>query len=95
MDVADSYINFLESQFKPNTVNCGSTAPDYLVEAQTTEPVFSCPSTGEDATFEFIFSTVNGYNNNISFFCFRSTGRLNCDFFSSKCKFRYKCYNDH
>ena len=68
MDVADSYINFLESQFKPNTVNCGSTAPDYLVEAQTTEPVFSCPSTGEDATFEFIFSTVNGYNNNINFY---------------------------
>ena len=68
MDVADNYINFLESQFKPNTVNCGSSSPDYFVEAQTTEPVFSCPSTGEDATFEFIFSTVNGYNNNINFY---------------------------
>ena len=68
MDAVDNYINVLQSQFKPNTVNCGSTDPDYFVEAQTTEPVFSCPSTGEDATFEFIFSTVNGYNNNINFY---------------------------
>jgi subtilisin-like proprotein convertase family protein len=68
MNVVDNYINVLQSQFKPNTVNCSSTVPDFFVEAQTTEPVFSCPSTGDDATFEFIFSTANGFNNNINFY---------------------------
>lgn len=68
MDVVDNYISVLQSQFKSNvTANCGTpTGPDFSISA-TNSPVFSCPTTGEDAVFDLEFSAINGYNNNIFF----------------------------
>lgn len=68
MDAVDNYISVLQSQFKSNvTSNCSSsTGPDFSISA-TNSPVFSCPTTGEDAIFDLEFSAINGYNNNIFF----------------------------
>ena len=68
MDVVDNYINVLQSQFKPNvTSNCGTpTGPDFSITA-TNSPVFSCPTTGEDAVFEFDFTALNDYDITTSF----------------------------
>ena len=61
MDIAESYLSFLESQFKPNTTSNCSVSNDFTITA-TNSPVFSCPETGEDAVFEFEFNTYNDYN---------------------------------
>lgn len=68
MDVVDNYINVLQNQFKPNvTSNCGTpTGPDFTLTA-TNSPVFTCPTTGENAVFEFDFTAINGYNITTSF----------------------------
>ena len=68
MDVVDNYINVLQSQFKPNvTSNCGTpTGPDFSITA-TNSPVFSCPTTGENAVFEFDFTALNDYDITTSF----------------------------
>ena len=66
-DIVDSYINILQNQFKPNTVSCGSTDPNFAIAAITEDAVFSCPDVGEDAVFEFNFSTYNGFNSLVDF----------------------------
>ena len=68
MDVVDNYINVLQSQFKPNvTSNCGTTTEQDFSISATNSPVFSCLTTGEDAVFEFDFTTFNNYNIPTSF----------------------------
>jgi subtilisin-like proprotein convertase family protein len=67
IDVVNNYINILQSQFKPNTVTCGSTDPYFEITAVTEDAVFSCPDIGEDAVFEFNFSTYNGFNTVVDF----------------------------
>ncbi|MEC8324450.1 MAG: T9SS type A sorting domain-containing protein [Bacteroidota bacterium] len=69
IDVSQAYLSVLESQFKPNTTTpiCGSTEPYFNMNAITEEAVFSCPSVGEDAVFEFNFSTYNGFNSVVNF----------------------------
>ena len=65
-NVVDSYISgVLQSQFKPNTVAC-NTGPDFILTA-TNGPINSCPSLGEDAVFEFNFTALNGFNQNVTF----------------------------
>ena len=61
INVSEAYLNFLESQFKPNTTSNCSVSNDFTITA-TNSPVFSCPETGEDAIFEFEFNTYNDYN---------------------------------
>ena len=61
INVSESYLSFLESQFKPNTTSNCSVSNDFTITA-TNSPVFSCPETGEDAVFEFEFNTYNDYN---------------------------------
>jgi subtilisin-like proprotein convertase family protein len=66
-DIVDSYINILQNQFKPNTVSCGNTDPNFIITAITEDTVFSCPSVGEDAVFEFDFTTYNGFSSLVDF----------------------------
>ena len=61
INVSETYLSFLESQFKPNTTSNCSVSNDFIITA-TNSPVFSCPETGEDAVFEFEFNTYNDYN---------------------------------
>tara|TARA_B100000900_G_scaffold405179_1_gene414442 strand:- start:2088 stop:4172 length:2085 start_codon:yes stop_codon:yes gene_type:complete len=67
IDVVDNYINVLQNQFKPNTVSCGSTDPNFVIAAITENTVFSCPDVGEDAVFEFDFTTYNGFSSLVDF----------------------------
>lgn len=66
-DVVDTYLNVLQNQFKPNTVSCGSTDPEFFLVSNTESAIYSCPTVGEDAVFDFSFTAVNGFNNNVTF----------------------------
>ena len=66
VNVIDSYVSgVLQAQFKPNTIAC-TTGPSFTLTA-TNSPVNSCPSVGEDAVFEFNFTALNGFNQNVTF----------------------------
>ena len=67
MDVQQAWVSYLQSQFNTNTINCGSTDPYFDIAAITDEAVFSCPDVGDDAVFEFSFSTYNGFNSVVNF----------------------------
>mgnify|MGYP001035325943 FL=1 len=66
-DVVDAYINVLQNQFKPNTISCGSTDPDFFLVSNTEGAIYSCPTVGDDVVFDFSFTTVNGFNTNVTF----------------------------
>ena len=67
IDVQQAWVSFLQSQFNTNTINCGSTDPYFDIAAITEEAVFSCPDIGDDAVYEFNFSTYNGFNSLVDF----------------------------
>lgn len=63
IDVVDSYISgVLQAQFKPNTIACGSTDPDFMISA-VNDSVESC---GDEASYTIDISSLNGFNEEIS-----------------------------
>ena len=61
--VVDSYISgVLQSQFKPNTIACGSTDPDFIISA-VNDSVESC---GDEGSYTIDISSLNGFNEEIS-----------------------------
>ena len=61
--VVDSYISgVLQSQFKPNTIACGSTDPDFIISA-VNDSVESC---GDEGSYIIDISSLNGFNEEIS-----------------------------
>ena len=65
-NVVDSYISgVLQSQFKPNTVAC-NTGPDFILTS-TNGPINTCPTTAEDAVFEFDYTAISGFSQSVTF----------------------------
>ena len=61
--VVDSYISgVLQSQFKPNTIACGSTDPDFIISA-VNDSVESC---GDEGSYTIDISSLNGFDEEIS-----------------------------
>ena len=61
--VVDSYISgVLQSQFKPNTIACGSTDPDFIISA-VNDSVESC---GDEGSYIIDISSLNGFDEEIS-----------------------------
>tara|TARA_B110000027_G_scaffold54882_1_gene59640 strand:- start:285 stop:2348 length:2064 start_codon:yes stop_codon:yes gene_type:complete len=66
-NVVDSYISgVLQSQFKPNTVACNSTQQDFILTS-INGPISSCPTTAEDAVFEFDYTALSGFSQSVTF----------------------------
>ena len=63
VDVVDSYVSgVLQSQFKPNTVACGSTDPDFIITA-INDTIESC---GDEGSYSIELTSLNGFSEEIS-----------------------------
>ena len=64
-NVIDTYVSsVLAPQFKPDV--CTPPTPGFSIVANDS-PVFSCPTSGDDAVFNFTYSTILGFNENTTF----------------------------
>ena len=65
-NIVNNYISgVLQNQFKPNTIAC-NTGPDFILTS-INGPINTCPSTAEDAIFEFDYTAINGFSQSVTF----------------------------
>lgn len=62
VDYMQTYINALESSFKPNTTTCGSLIPDFVL-TELNSTIQTCSDT---ATFQIQYQTTNGFDETAS-----------------------------
>jgi hypothetical protein len=78
VEYMQTWINILESSFKPNTTSCGSLIPDFVL-SELNSTIQTCSDT---ATFQIQYQTTNGFDEtasvsaNCSNFNFVSSGAI-------------------
>ncbi|WP_299223005.1 T9SS type A sorting domain-containing protein [uncultured Psychroserpens sp.] len=63
-NVMDTWVAGLEPSFKPNV--CSPASPGFTIAANNS-PIFTCPTTDDEAVFDLDFTTIAGFSENTTF----------------------------